>query len=158
MKEKNDIQLLDDSGIEYSVLNHRAVFSVAESAEVMPDKFPVKNLFITDQKKTNLFMVVMKGDERLDMKLLSEQLEVGKLSFGRPELLLSVLGVTPGSVSVLNMIGVEGIELLVDERLVGRDDLGFHPDGDNTRTVMLSYASLKQLLAKYSVEIKEVRL
>ncbi|MFX8945974.1 YbaK/EbsC family protein, partial [Acinetobacter baumannii] len=75
-------------------------FTVAESAQLHRDITGghSKNLFLQD-KKGRLYLVVALADTRVDLKALQKRLGVDRWSFGKPELLLEVLGVTPGSVT-----------------------------------------------------------
>ena len=57
-----------------------------------------QNLFLKD-KKGRLFLVVALSRARIDLKNLHQILGSDRLSFGRPELLLEVLGVPAGSVT-----------------------------------------------------------
>src|SRR5262245_27410733 len=91
---------LAELGIETSTVEHPAVFTVAESTEVerqIPGAH-TKNLFLKDDKGA-MFLVVAMASTRVDLKALSRALAAGRFSFGKPKLLLDVLGVTPGSVT-----------------------------------------------------------
>ena len=46
----------------------------------------------------------MPGDKRADLNQLEKRLGAARLSFGKPELLMEVLGLTPGSVTPFGLI------------------------------------------------------
>ena len=51
-----------------------------------------------------MVLVVAKDDTRVDLKALAKRLSAGRLSFGKPERLEAVLGVSPGSVTPFALI------------------------------------------------------
>jgi Ala-tRNA(Pro) deacylase len=84
-------------GIATTTLEHEAVFTVAQSAG-LERELPgghTKNLFLKD-KKDRLFLVVALGHAQIDLKSLHSALASDRLSFGKPELLMDVLGVPAG--------------------------------------------------------------
>ena len=130
---------LESFGIEYKLIDHPPVYTVAESMEHMPGKFPVKNLLLKEEKGGRCIFVVMKGDERLDTKRLQSELNCKKLQFAKPEILLAKLGVEPGSASIFSLLnpGSNDVEVVIDSRLPSQEELGFHPS-KNTQTVFIA--------------------
>src|SRR5271156_2051816 len=89
----------DELGIAHSTLEHPPFFTV-EEGRAWHDKIPglhCKNLFLKD-KKHKIWLIVMPGDKRADINCLEKRIHAARLSFGKPELLQEVLGLTPGSV------------------------------------------------------------
>lgn len=129
---------LEAQSIPYRVQEHEAVFTVAESSVKLPEKVPVKTLLLTDEKKQQVWMVAMRGLNRLDMKSLARVCGVKKLQFVRPERVEEMVGARPGSVSIFGLLhpGAETMQVLLDESLMQEPELGFHPN-DNTATVFL---------------------
>ena len=83
--------------IDHSTIEHPPVFTVDE-AQAHTAHLPgghCKSLFLKD-KKGGLWLLVCLDHRRIDMNRLSKALECPRLSFGKPDLLLEVLGVTPG--------------------------------------------------------------
>lgn len=140
--------LLDELKISYRLQEHEAVFTVAESSVKLPEKAPVKTLLLTDEKKERVWMVAMRGLNRLDMKQLARELSVKKLQFVKPELVEGLVGVRPGSVSVFGLLhpGSKNLHVLFDESLLQEPELGFHPN-DNTATVFLTPADVQKVIA-----------
>lgn len=122
---------LDTLGIVTTRIDHEAVFTVAESKSLrgaVPGHH-TKNLFLKD-KKGRLFLVSALESTRIDLKRLHETLSAsGRLSFGSAELLLEMLGVTPGSVTAFAVINDrEGrITMVLDSRLMTGEAMNFHP-------------------------------
>jgi Ala-tRNA(Pro) deacylase len=117
-------------GIATHTVQHEPVFTVAESS-ALERELPgahTKNLFLKDEDG-ELFLVVAKTSTRVDLKALSRAVPCGRLSFGRPELLLEVLGVPPGSVTAFAVINDERrrVRVIVDAELLNHDSVNCHP-------------------------------
>ena len=140
--------LLDTLGIAYRVQEHAAVFTVAESSKVLSEKVPVKSLLVREEKGEQVWMVIMRGDVRLDMKLLARELGVKRIVFVRPEHVESLVGVKPGSVSLFGLLhdGAKDIDVIIDQALMSEKELGFHPN-DNTATVFVAPFVIGQVVA-----------
>ena len=98
--------LLDRLAIPYQRIDHPPVFTCEEASRLLPDlpAAKTKNLFLRDPKSERLFLVVSPEESRVDLKALAARLGVKRLSFGSPERLEAVLGLTPGSVTLLAMV------------------------------------------------------
>lgn len=140
------IDLLDNLSVAYEVVQHEPVFTVSDTARVLPDKAPVKNLFLKDNHGDRLFLVVMNGLVRLDMKQLASDIGVKKLSFGNEPLLQKTLQATPGSVSLFGLLcdTENSVELIIDETIKNEERVGFHPN-INTETIFISGESLEKI-------------
>jgi Ala-tRNA(Pro) deacylase len=116
--------------IETETLEHEAVFTVAESERLERD-LPgghTKNLFLKDAKD-RLFLVVAQSHTPVDLKSLHKLIGSARLSFGKPDLLMEVLGVAPGSVTALAVINDDQkrVSVVVDQRLMGYERINCHP-------------------------------
>lgn len=118
-------------GIETSTVDHEPVFTVAESSE-LKKSIPgghTKNLFLKD-KKGSLFLVVALGDASIDLKKIHSRIGAqGRVSFGKAELLMEVLGVPPGSVTPFALINDSGkrITPILDAAMMNHEVLNYHP-------------------------------
>lgn len=133
---------LEALGIESRTVEHPPLFTVAES-RALRGELPgghTKNLFVKD-KKGRIFLIVAKEDADIDLKRVHSVIGAqGRVSFGKPELLMELLGVIPGAVTPLALINDEAngrVTLILDERLMAFDTLNFHPL-DNTRTTAIA--------------------
>lgn len=140
---------LKTNGIRYRVQEHEAVFTVAESSVKLPEKTPVKTLLITDDKKQQVYMVAMRGLNRLDMRQLARELGVKKLQFVRPERVEELVGVRPGSVSIFGLLhpGSKDIQVIFDKSLLDETEIGFHPN-DNKATVFIASKDTLTVIAR----------
>jgi len=143
------IQFLDNLKIKYRWIDHPAVFTVAELAS-LPDGFkPIKNLLLQEDGGKRKFLVVMAGDERLDLKAIREKLKSKRLRFASDETLMQSFGVKPGAVSIFGFLHSEptDIEVVVDEEILKDYEVGFHPN-DNTATILFPSNNLEPILQK----------
>ena len=141
------LHTLKSLGIPYRIQQHEAVFTVAESSKVLTEKFPVKNLFLVEEKGDRKLLVIMHGLDRLDTKQVARLVGSSKLRFGNEAALLEHLGITPGSVSLFCLLhaGSEQVEVVVDQRLLEEDEVGFHP-GANTATVFIPGSAIADFI------------
>lgn len=149
MTRHDIVEFLDSLDIPYEWVDHPAVFTVAESASIIKDKFPVKNLLLQNKNGSRFFMVILPGNERLDLKSLARFIGESRLTFAREETMMQLLGVKPGSVSLFGLLhhGSSSIEVIIEKRLVSIERLGFHPN-DNTATVFIPGRSIETVLQK----------
>src|SRR3954447_15070387 len=92
-------EYLENVGIAVTTVEHPPVFTVDEARSLRGEIAGAhsKNLFLKD-KKDALFLVVAREDAAIDLKHLHNRIGAsGRLSFGKPELLMERLGVPPGS-------------------------------------------------------------
>lgn len=139
---------LAELGIETTTIDHPAVFTVAESSLLDRD-IPgghTKNLFLKDAKD-RLFLFVAHAHTSVDLKALPKEIGSARLSFGKPELLMEVLGVSPGSVTAFAVMNEsEGrVQVIVDEALMRFEAINCHPL-TNTATTTIARDDLLAFL------------
>jgi Ala-tRNA(Pro) deacylase len=139
---------LAELGIETVTVEHPAVFTVAESS-LLERQLPgghTKNLFLKD-KRDRLFLVVALGHAHIDLKSLHKKLACDRLSFGRPELLMEVLGVPAGSVTPFAIINDTAgrVTVILDADMMRHERLNFHPL-ENTATTNIARQDLLTFL------------
>ncbi len=148
--EQDFLAFLDANGFVYQRFEHPAVFTCAE-AEVYRPRLPAvstKNLFLCDKKGRRFFLVVTSCEKMVRLETLSLQLGVPHLRFGSERNLFRLLGLTPGSVTMMGLVNdVEGaVELWIDEEIWRSDCFLSHPLV-NTATLALSKAELERFFA-----------
>lgn len=129
-----------DLGIATTTHDHPAVFTVAES-KAIKQSLPgghSKNLLLKD-KKGRVFLVTALSDAAIDLKTISEKIGgSGRVTFGKPELLMDLLGVVPGAVTPFGVINdSQGVvTVVVDAPMMDHEILNFHPL-ENTATTAI---------------------
>ncbi len=133
---------LDELGIKTKTFDHEPVFTV-EEAKAVHDDVPgghCKNLFCKDEKGV-LWLIVALGDAVIDLKSTPAKIGSRRLSFGKPELLMEVLGIEPGSVTPFSLINdkTNRVNVILDEAMMKLDPLNFHPlKNDATTSITAS--------------------
>lgn len=138
-------------GIETTTHDHPAVFTVAESRAI---KHAIagghsKNLLLKD-KKGRVFLVTAEADAAIDLKAISEKIGAsGRVTFGKPELLMELLGVIPGAVTPFGVVNdVERVvTLVIDAPMMAHEILNFHPL-ENTATTSIRREDLVRFLTE----------
>ena len=135
---------LKSLGIETKTREHAAVFTV-EEARALTGAIPgghCKNLFLKDDKG-QIWMIVCLGESRIDLKAAPAKIGSRRLSFGKPDLLLEVLGVEPGSVTPFGLINDKDcrVNVVLDAAMMAHEIVNFHPLR-NTATTAIRSADL----------------
>lgn len=141
---------LGSLGIATATIEHRAVFTVAES-DTLEREIPgahTKNLFLKDAKG-RLLLIVAQAHTSIDLKSLHKVLGCARLSFGKPELLMEVLGVPPGSVTAFSVINDRDrrVSVVIDAALMAYDTINCHPL-INTATTTIARDDLVRFLCE----------
>jgi Ala-tRNA(Pro) deacylase len=123
--------LLAREGISFETHGHPPLFTVEDSKRLR-GRIPgahVKNLFLKDRKE-GLFLISALEDTIIDLKTVHETIGgKGKVSFGSADLLRSVLGVEPGSVTpfaAMNDVD-QRVRVILDARMMEHDRINVHP-------------------------------
>lgn len=151
-------KLLDSYSISYRIEEHEAVYTVAEATAVHGESI-VKNLLLKEEKGNRFVFVIMRGDIRLDVKKLATDLGLKKMQFAKPDILMEVLHVTPGSVSLFSLVGrnLESVSVVIDKAIVDEREVGFHPN-DNTRSIFIYGRDIISFLEKSSIKYQLLHL
>ncbi len=141
--------LLDSLSIPYLRVDH-------EHADTIPDCKEVetylgiricKNLMLCNRQKTDFYLLLMDGDKPFHTKDLSKQIGSSRLSFAPPEAMEELLGVTPGSATILGLMNDKDhkVRLILDSSVLAQERFGCHPC-INTSSLALSMADMREKL------------
>lgn len=154
-------QTLTDSNIPFEVIEHPAVFTIEEMQELHfpADVSVAKNLFLRDGKGKRHFLLVVKAEQKVNLKQLEQVFQCSKLSFASEERLEMYLGLSKGSVSPLGLLNDTElqVECYVDEKFCGVEKIGVHPN-DNTATVFLSFEHLRKMIESTGHPVQQINL
>jgi len=144
-------KFLDDHHIEYERHDHPPVYTVEDVFRLVPplEAAKTKSLFLRDAKGLRHFLVIVRGEKRVDLKALPDVLKSSRLRFGSPERLKKFLGVDPGSVSLFAIVNDKSnaVETIIDSDLWESDAFQFHPLV-NTSTLVISRDNIQRFLDK----------
>ena len=129
--EERCFRFLEKARIPFTRIDH----DPAETIEICHQiethlGFPIcKNLFLCNRQETDFYLLLMPGDKPFKTKYLSVQIGASRLSFAKPEHMLSLLDVHPGSVTVLSLLceNAGKVRLLIDRNLLGDPYICCHP-------------------------------
>jgi len=146
--ENKLFSFLDTLGIETVTHRHTPVFTVEEAQAVRAstgtpmDGGHAKSLFLRDKKKRRA-LVIVEENRQTDLKSLAPLIGLGRVSFGSPNSLQNMLGVTPGSVTPFALVnaqnpesGVPPFVIALDKKLMAQTPLWFHPLHNNATTAI----------------------
>lgn len=143
--------LLDQQGIEYELVEHKAVFTIDEvlDLDLPQEDSAAKNLFIRNDKKKNYYLVTINGEKKADFKKLREYLNERPLKFASENDLMSIMGLPKGSVTPFGILNDEEckVRVLMDSVYKG-ETIGIHPN-DNTATVWLNMDDLEKIIKEH---------
>lgn len=154
---------LDAAGIRYDLHRHPALFTVEDSKAFRGEMLGVhcKNLFLKE-KKGGRTLVVCEEDRAIRIKHLEKAIGAKRLSFGSSDLLLEVLGVTPGAVSPFALYNDRedaSVRLILDAQMMRAGGEGqklhFHPL-HNEATLAVSADALRQFFVATGHQCEEV--
>lgn len=122
---------LDELGIEATTVSHPPLFTVADSQALRGEIAGghTKNLFLKD-KKDNYFLITVDEEAEVDLKQIHHLIgAASRVSFGKPEAMMELLGVAPGSVTAFGLINDENrtVSFVIDEALLAHETINAHP-------------------------------
>lgn len=122
---------LDELGIRVTTVTHPPLFTVSDSQALRGEiqGGHTKNLFLKD-KKDNFFLLTVDENAIVDLKSVHQKIgAAGRVSFGKPEALLDLLGVTPGVVTAFGAINdTRGqVKFVIDSTLLEHSLINAHP-------------------------------
>lgn len=161
MNKQQIYDLLQKENIWHEITEHEAVFSMKEvpSIAIPYPESDAKNLFVRDKKKTNYYLITVRGDKRVDLKEMKNKLGTSTLSFASADELMSQMELLPGSVSPFGLLNNKehNITLLLDEEFLKNNLIGIHPN-ENTATTWLKATDLINLITAHSNKVLTVKI
>lgn len=150
MNKADIYRLLAAQGISYEVTEHSAVMHMEElGSTTLPYPQDVaKSLFLTDGSHSTYLMVVAKGDKKIRLLFIREQIGGRRLTFASREEMKEILSLTPGSVTPLGVLQDEKkqVKVYIDKAFqTGSQRIGIHPL-ENTATLWLHIEDLNTFL------------
>lgn len=139
--QKEVYELLHKLDIPYHYREHPPVNTIEEARKYWKnyDSGRCKNIFLRNHKGNKHYLVILEHLRHLNMKDLESRLKQGKLTFASEKRLMKYLGLKPGSVSPFGLLNdhQKHVHLFIDEKLLGFENLSFHPN-DNTASLIIS--------------------
>ncbi|MBE1204422.1 prolyl-tRNA synthetase associated domain-containing protein [Aminobacter carboxidus] len=125
------LAFLAELGIPVTTHDHPPLYTVTDS-QALRGTIPgghTKNLFLKD-KKDSFFLVTVDEEATVDLRQIHHLIGAsGRVSFGKPEALMELLGVVPGAVTVFGLINDASarVKLVLDATLMENAVINAHP-------------------------------
>jgi Ala-tRNA(Pro) deacylase len=128
-------------GIATTTVEHAPVFTVEEARALRGEISGghCKNLFLKDDKG-QIYLIVCLENARIDLKAAPARIGSRRLTFGKPDLLMEILGVEPGSVTPFGLINDTGkrANVILDAAMMEQELLNYHPLRNDATTTIRS--------------------
>ncbi|MBQ2218151.1 MAG: prolyl-tRNA synthetase associated domain-containing protein [Firmicutes bacterium] len=157
MNKQEIYDFLKQQHIDFEITEHPAVWNMEDVAQLeMPHpEADAKNLFVREDETRNYYLITVKGDKRVDLKVLRKEEGLRQLKFASAGELAEVLGLYAGAVTPLGLLNDESraVTLIIDSHFLQPPALiGAHPN-DNTATVWLKTEDLLWFLRSHGNEV-----
>ena len=102
-----------------------------------------KALFLCNRQKTVFYLFVTAGDKPFVTKDFGKALEISRVSFAPPEMMLEMLGTIPGCASILSVLKDKDcrVNLVIDRDVISAPDFA-SPDCTTTGYIKLNTADV----------------
>ena len=151
--EQQTYELLEKLGIPYTRVDH-------DEAATMDDCVAIgevlgvdicKNLVLTPRNRSAFYLLCMPGDKPFLTKDFSKQIGSSRLSFATAEDMQELLGVHPGSASILSLRNDPShrVTLAIDRQVMEAEYFGCHPCR-NTSSVKLKTTDVLEVFLKHT--------
>ncbi len=143
--------LLFQLGIPYIRMDHSPTATIEDCHDI-GKRLGIeicKNLFLCNAQKTKFYLLMMPGSKKFRTSALSRQIGSTRLSFADAGHMEALLGVAPGSVSVLGLMNDHSnqVQLLIDQPVIDRHEyIGCHPCINTSSLKLLTTDLLEKFL------------
>ncbi|MEL6127897.1 MAG: prolyl-tRNA synthetase associated domain-containing protein [Pseudomonadota bacterium] len=149
-REAELLDYLRTLGIVWSHHVHPPLFTVEDSKAHRDGMVGghCKNMFLK-AKSGERVLVTCLEDRQIRIRDLEKEIGLRRLSFGKPDLLMEVLGVVPGAVSpfaIYSDRAVRSVQVVLDAQMLDQDPLNYHPL-HNAATIAISPDDLLRFIA-----------
>lgn len=151
-------ELLERENISYKAAFHKPVSSIEEikDAKISDSEFIAVNLFVTDRKRENYYLIVANSKKKVDLKEVREKIGSKRLSFAASEDLIKYLGLKSGAVSPFGVLNDREkiVELYIDSCFKDKV-IGVHPN-DNTASVWIQTEDLVKIIERTGCSVEYI--
>ena len=151
-KEEDCYDLLEKLGIPFMRADHDPADTVEDckAVEQVVGVHICKNLFLCNRQRTNFYLLMMPGDKPFSTRDFSRLLGISRVSFASAQDMLRLIGLTPGSVSIMGLMYDKDIEvqLCIDSQVISGEYIRCHPNL-NTSTLKIKTQDVRTKLLPY---------
>ena len=157
---KEVVSVLENNSITYEIEYHQAVYTMEEmqKCHLKYEHLIAKNLFLSDDKKKNYYLICVYGDKKIDLKNIKEIINSRSLSFASENDLHKYLSLSKGSVTPFGILNdKEHMVHLYIDKVFSDKLIGVHPNV-NTATIYLKTNDLMDLIKKLGNEVQFINI
>ena len=157
MNKQEVYSYIENRNIFYEITEHEPIFNMEDAAKLVvpyPDS-EAKNIFLRDDKKKNYYLITIKGNKKVDLKLFKEKYNTRRLSFASDGDLMDILKLTPGAVTPLGLLNDDDrkvIFYLDKDFLDGNGIIGVHPN-QNDAALWLRVKDLIDIIKEHGNDV-----
>lgn len=145
--------LLQQLNIPFARVDHDEAQTMDDCAEIgrVLDVDICKNLVLTPRNRSAFYLLCLPGDKHFLTKDFSKQIGSSRLSFASAEDMEKLLGVHPGSASILALMNdpQHRVQLAIDRQTLEAPYFGCHPCR-NTSSLKLKTTDVMEIFLKYT--------
>lgn len=148
--ETKTYETLNRLGIPYERVDNDVVEAMEECVEVS-EKLGAeirKTIVVCNRQKTSYYLVILPAEKRFDSKRFAEMMRCAKVSFASAEDMEQILGVTPGSATVMSVLNDKAgaVTVVVDKEVADAEYFACNPGANTTHIKFKTNNLLNNLL------------
>lgn len=146
--EKKVYEKLNELNIDFDRVDNDTVESMEECIEIN-NKLGAeirKTIIVCNEKKTQFYLVVLPAEKRFDSKVFRDKMGCSRVSFASAESMEKVLGVVPGSATVMSVINdTDNIVKVAIDKEVADSEYFACNTGENTKHIKIKTEDLLEV-------------
>lgn len=137
------IKLLDDSKVDYKLLEHEPVYTCEQAAKIrgVAADSGVKALLV--KSKSNYYLVLLQGSKKLDSKKLRAETRIKDFRFATPQEVVEVMNCEIGACYPFG--NIINLPTYADRGLANQQYINFNI-GDHRKSVQMRWQDLKKIV------------
>lgn len=143
--EENVYTKLNELNIKFDRVDNDTVEAMEECVEIS-NKLGAeirKTIIVCNEKKTQFYLVVLPAEKRFDSKLFRDKMGCSRVSFAKAEDMQEILGVVPGSATIMSVINDKDniVKVAIDKEVADSEFFACNT-GENTRHIKIKTSDL----------------
>jgi len=143
--EENVYTKLNELNIQFDRVDNDTVEAMEECVEIS-NKLGAeirKTIIVCNEKKTQFYLVVLPAEKRFDSKLFRDKMGCSRVSFAKAEDMQEILGVVPGSATIMSVINDKDniVKVAIDKEVADSEFFACNT-GENTRHIKIKTSDL----------------
>lgn len=155
------IEKLNELGIAFELVEHPPALTTEQADGYIKGVAGVrtKSMFLTNQKKTAYYLLIMDDKKRLDMRHFAEITGEKHIKMASLDSLMDKMKLPAGTVSVFGLLNnsEHDVQLYFDHDIMTETRMSFHPNV-NTKTIFLSTGDVLKFVESLGFEYVVVDL